>query len=374
MDELKPSRVDLTGRQRSRWRLVLLRLEAGGLLQSSLPAALQPLRTGICPACPEAWIELAEAKGQVLPWLLRQLALLPDDATLASLGGDLGLCICSRERLQASQGWRHWAGLDSAAEGLLGLLGGRQATEPQGRSRALELEAWARRLLCLWWVGRTLAGPASVARSLVLDLDPAPLLPLAQQPAPLSRWSDGGMAWQLGALPRHALDDPERHDAWFPAAPAAPQQGWMADVPAAQVRAQASGPPEVREPAQRWYAGRAPSQAQAWQLPQRPPLLARGLRAPRLGTGQVAPPRAGPVLLLGADPGQPPQLCLALLRRSGPDVASASKPASKPMWQHDAQPRAMGGGGLCLDPELRLVGCFCPMNEEPGRVHPLLSS
>lgn len=258
MDELKPSRVDLTGRQRSLWRLVLLRLEAGGLLQSSLPAALQPLRTGMRPADPEAWIDLAETKGQVLPWLLRQLTLMPDDATLASLGSDLGLCICSRERLQASQGWCHWAGLDSAVEGYQGLLEGRPAAEQQGRPRALELEAWAQRLLCLWWVGRTLAGPASVARSLVLDLDPAPLLPLAERPAPLSRWSDDGVAWQLGALPRHAMDVPERREAWFSAAPPALERVWMAGLPDAEVQAPGAGPTEVCEPAQRWYARPAP--------------------------------------------------------------------------------------------------------------------
>ncbi len=365
MDELKAWRVDLTGRQRSLWRLVLLRLEACGMLQSSLPAALPPLRAG---SRPEAWIELAEARGQVLPWLLRQLALLPDDATLAGLGGDLGLSVCSRERLQASQGWCHWAGLESAAEGFQSLLGGRMEAEPQGRARARVLEAWARRLLCLWWVGRTLAGPASVARSVVLDLGPAPLLPLAERPAPLSGWggwggwSDGAAGWQLGALPRHALDAPERSEAWFSAAPGPNHGAWAQGTAAAGLHAPEAQTLEVREPALRCYGRSGP----AWQLPARPLLLARMSRAASLDAAQLALPRAGPVLLLGADPGQPPQLCLALLRRSGPDSA--------PVWQHDARPRAMGGGGLCLDADLRLIGCFCPMNEEPGRVSPLLSS
>lgn len=326
MDGQKAWSVDLTGRQRSQWRLALRRLEAGGLLRSSLPAGLQALRPG---SAPEAWIDEAEAKGQVLPWLLRQLALWPDDATLVGLGRDLGLCVCSPERLQASQGWRHWAGLESAVQGLRDLLGGRPCAEPHGRPRALELEGWSRRLLCLWWDGGAVAGPASSARSLVLDLGAAQLLPLAEGPDTLSRWAERPAGWQLGALPRHVLEPPARCEAWFEDAPG-PQ------------------PPDF--------------QTAGLQLPVRPRLRACRPASAALGCDQLDVPRAGPVLLMGADPGLPPQLCLALLRGSGP------------VWRHDADPQAMRGGGLCLDSELRLIGCLCPMNEESGRVHPLLSS
>lgn len=321
MNEQKACAVDLTGRQRSLWRRVLLRLETGGLLQASLPAGLQALPSG---SPPEAWMDQAEAKGQVLHWMLRQLVLLPEDATLLGLGCDLGLCVHSRERLQASQGWRHWAGLESAAQGLQDLLGVRLGLDPRGRQGVLALEAWARRLLCLWRGEGAGNGPGLVAKGLVLDLGSARLLPLAAGAAAGACGPAGMTGWQLGALPRHALDAPPRYEACFQELAVAPHD------------------PDLR-------------------VPTHPRLLSSRPDTPAVHHQQLAAPRGGPVLLLGADPGQPPQLCLALLQGSGS------------RWRHDASPGAMGGGGLCLDPDLRLVGGFLPTQEEHGCLHPLLS-
>ncbi|HLO94650.1 MAG TPA: hypothetical protein VK195_10045, partial [Burkholderiaceae bacterium] len=145
MRGLRPGSLDLTGRQRCQWGQVLLRLQAQGLLLASLPEGLPALPPGSPPA---DWIDAAEMQGQVLPWLLRQLALQPQDATLLALGRDLGLCVDSRERLQCSPGWRHWTGLESAAQGLARWSAARPGQPPP--SRTLVLEAWVQRLLCLW--------------------------------------------------------------------------------------------------------------------------------------------------------------------------------------------------------------------------------
>lgn len=336
--------VDLTGRQRHLWSQVIQRLDAQGLLRSSLPDALAdwrpegpdhgPSREAGPPAAsaglaerdlrPDAWIEAAESRGQVVPWLLRQLALLPEDPPLLVLALDLGLCVDSPERLQASPGWRHWAGQVSPVQGLRDLSPGRRA-DAAPPSRTALLEAWSRRLLCLWPGPRvTLTpGPRGAvpprAAALALDLGAHRMLPLSATSGGLVQ----AQGWAISALPRHALDLPARWPVW-------------------------SAPGEAGEGGE--GGATVPGLASA-----RPP-------SATLQRPQCAAPRAGAVLLLGADPGQPPQLCLALLRQDGP------------WWRHDASPQGMGGGGICLDPALRLLGYFRPTNEDPGRVLGLLWS
>ncbi len=317
--------IDLTGRQRHLWGQVIQRLDAQGLLRSSLTDALADWRpegsdrTPEGAARPDAWIEAAESRGQVVPWLLRQLALLPEDPSLLVLARDLGLCVDSPERLQASPGWQHWSGLASPAEGLRGLVPGRLADASASPPRTAVLEAWTRRLLCLWPGPRVTLTPGARAAApqraaaLALDLGGQRLLPLAGELGGLSQEA----GWAISALPRHALDLPVRWPVW-----------------SAPLAAGAAG------------AGLA---------------SARPTSAPLLRP-QCASPRAGAMLLLGADPGQPPRLCLALLRPDGP------------WWRHDASPQGMAGGGLCLDASLRLLGYFRPTNEDPGRVLGLLWS
>lgn len=294
MQGLRPGSLDLTGRQRCQWGQVLRELEAEGQLAASLPEGLGQLPPG---SPPEAWIDLAESRGQVLPWLLRQLNLRAHDLRLHALGRDLGLCVDSRERLQCSPGWRHWTGLDSPAQGL---SSGAGVLQP-ALAPTMVLERWARRLLCLW---QAEAAPASwTPRCLVLDLGGA-LLPLDETVVPLCKASTPAVRWQLAALPRHVADDPPRADAYF-RPPGLPFREAGPALPRLQRDGPASAPPE-------------------------PALLGA--------------PQAGPVLLLGADPGRPPQLCLALLQRHGA------------VWRHDARPVAMTGGALCLDLQGRLLG------------------
>lgn len=306
MQGLRSVLLDLTGRQRCQWGQVLRQIEAEGLLAASLPEGLGPLPPG---STPEAWIDQAEAQGQVLPWLLRQLSLRAHDVTLHALGRDLGLCVDSRERLQCSPGWRHWTGLDSPAQGLSpGLGAGRPQAAP-----SLALESWARRLLCLW-EGGAAAAPWT-PRSLVLDLGGDPLL-LDESAVPASQGGAPAVRWQLRGLPRHAADEPSCVEAHF------------------------------------WHP-RLPSHEAGPALPR---LQRVGPAAPPLEPALLGQPQAGPVLLLGADPGRPPQLCLALLqRRSG-------------VWWHDARPLAMAGGALCLDLQGRLLGYCQPLNLETVRL------
>ena len=336
MQGLRPGALDLTGRQRSLWGQVLRALEAEGQLQASLPQGLGSLPVG---KPPEAWIDLAEARGQVLPWMLRQLELRPHDPTLHGLGHDLGLCVDSRERLQCSLGWRHWTGLDSAVQGLALWPAAASLAAQPGSSRTVTLEAWARRLLCLWQGGPAGAGLPWIPRRLVLDLGGGQLLPLDEAAARPLPPGLPAVSWQLGTLPRHALDEPRRAEARFqPEPPLAPQGLVCADGQTLPSPAEGPGPA-------------------AWGR-----LRQAGPSAPLLGRDRLGDAQAGPVLLLGADPGQPPRLCLALLQRNG----SA--------WCHDADPVAMAGGGLCLDPQCRLLGYFRPMNTAGGRVLALLWS
>ncbi len=305
---LRPGTLDLTGRQRCQWGQVLRELEAEGQLAASLPEGLGHLPPG---SSPEAWIDLAEARGQVLPWLLRQLSLRAHDLRLHALGRDLGLCVDSRERLQCSPGWRHWTGLDSPAQGLSPGAGAlRPALAP-----TMVLEVWVRRLLCLWQGG---AAPASwIPRSLVLDLG-ADLLPLDDAVVPSGEGSAPAVRWQLAALPRHVADEPPRVEAHF-----------------RRPRPSRPSRPSSRE------AG-----------PVLPRLQQDGPAAPPLDPALLGQPQAGPVLLLGADPGRPPQLCLVLLQRRGG------------VWRHDGRPVAMAGGALCLDLQGRLLGYCQPLSLE----------
>lgn len=381
--------VDLTGRQRHLWGQVLRQLEGQGLLKSSLPegladwratgrqapgggAAVQAQRPLETPGFhPEAWIEAAESRGQVVPWLLRQLALLPEDPSLLGLARDLGLCVDSPERVQASAGWLHGFGQPSLAQALQGPTGARWAWAGVPPRRTMMLEAWSRRLLCLWSpasagrrgtdllpTGAPLAGPVRGAmggcthgwqeastvastvdatdaraspRALALDLGGSRLLPLAMPPTGGGGQLPRAQGWQVGALPHHVTEMPVAWPVWSMPQEAPATAGLQGDVEGARP-SQAGGLASTR--------------------PATPPI-------PR---AQWATPHAGAVLLLGADPGQPPQLCLALLRSDGPG------------WRHDAEPTGMGGGGLCLDPSLRLLGYFRPSNEDPGRVLGLLWS
>ncbi|MBB2485804.1 hypothetical protein H5407_11290 [Mitsuaria sp. WAJ17] len=332
MQGLRPGTLDLTGRQRSQWGQVLRQLEAEGLLAASLPEGLAHL-----PPCspPEAWIELAEAEGQVLPWLLRQLRLRSQDVTLHALGRELGLCVDSRERLQCSPGWRHWTGLDSPAQGLPFWRGAAGGAGPAASSPTVALEAWARRLLCLWRAVPAGAGPSGsswVPCGLVLDLGGGQLVSLDEA-------IDPAVPWLLGPLPRHVADEPSRAEARFQALKSEAWRGLRCAE--GQTLPRPGGAPQSSEPAMLLQAGPAA------------PLLDRAL----LGQAQ-----AGPVLLLGADPGWPPQLCLALLQRQDK------------MWCHDASPAAMAGGALCLDLQGRLLGYVRPMNTAGGRVLALLWS
>ncbi|HLO93560.1 MAG TPA: hypothetical protein VK195_04525, partial [Burkholderiaceae bacterium] len=182
------------------------------------------------------------------------------------------------------------------------------------------------------------------AQALVLDLGGGQLLPLDA----LTGGAEGEPAavpsWQLGGLPRHALDLPSRHEAGF--------EPWPP-----------GGPPLLR-----WDAGplqsplQPPLQLQPAPLPGPALLWSRRAASARLSPANLGHPRPGPVLLMGADPGRPPQLCLALLQgKAG-------------VWRHDARPIAMDGGGLCLDLQGRLLGWLRPMNEEDGHVLALLWS
>ena len=327
--------LDLTGRQRCQWGQVLRQLETEGLLMASLPAGLQRLPPG---SPPDAWIEQAQSQGQVLPWLLRLLNLRADDPALLALGRELGLCVDSRERLQCSPGWRHWTGLDSAAQGLARHPGAAGSALPPGPSLTAALDAWSRRLLCLWRGGAAGGGMPWAPQALVLDLGAGQLL-LLDEPARPPPAFPAALRWQLGALPRHALDEPPRVEARFEAA--------TTDVPPGL---RCAGGPALPPPTDR-------------TLPRLPCRL-RQARAdtPLLDRSRLGLVQAGPVLLLGAEPGQPPQLCLALLQRRGA------------AWCHDASPVAMGGGGLCLDPQGRLLGCLRPMSLGSGRGLALLWS
>ncbi|MGM9514143.1 hypothetical protein ACS5PK_07815 [Roseateles sp. DB2] len=325
--------LDLTGRQRCLWGQVLLRLEAQGLLQASLPGGLDRLPAG---SPPQAWIEQAQARGQALAWLLRQLALLPQDLTLHALGRDLGLCVDSRERLQSSPGWRHWTGLESAAQGLSRWPSALQGLDLPERSRSQALEGWARRLLCLRRSIQAGKDVQSPALSLVLDLGGGQLLVLDESLAPAKPEPASAPCWQLGALPRHVLDNPPRSEACFEAVPPDEAPGLQ---PPGHVRT-SPGPKPPHQALVRLRSGRP--------------------AAPRLSHAQRGRPQPGPVLLLGADPGKPPQLCLALLQGRGW------------VWHHDASPEAMGGGGLCLDAQCRLLGYFPPLHMGHGRSLALL--
>lgn len=325
---LRPGALDLTGRQRCQWGQVLRQLEAEGLLTASMPSGLERLQPG---SLPEAWIDQAQAQGQVLPWLLRLLNLRPHDPMLHVLGRDLGLCVDSRERLQCSPGWRHWTGLDSAVQGLARRPGPAGPAEPSGVSLTMALEAWARRLLCLWRGGPAGSGLAWTPQALVLDLGAGQLLTLNPHIVLPFRAGLSEVRWQLGALPRHGMDEPLRAEARLDPAPGEAQPGLRC-----------AGGQTLPIPADLSFFFPQPRLRQARA---HAPLLERAL----LGRA-----RAGPVLLLGADPGQPPQLCLALLQQRGA------------VWCHDASPMAMAGGGLCLDLQCHLLGCLRPMDTAAG--------